>query len=310
MRKNLYVYTKMKTLLYRKSKIKFVKQKQKYVGRVYKNISSGNEYIKDKILSGEAFSCIRPGFDEINTVCLWDEHEWLKTERYKKMNVAKWVDDDKILAKWVDAYKQAMSNADMIGVYLRQTMGEYLWRSYSAEQTVYYDMECVNGASIIGQKYPWTMALKGKKVLIVSMFVDTMQSQYKRIENIWKDKLIWPSMDVIWLKSIFYAPNTDNQGMGDVLGVLEKMKKQVAQTDFDVALLCCSFFGTLLAGEIKKMGKQAIQMGGDMQLLFGIKGRRWEGTKNVTDCYNEYWVRPSEKERPVNYQDIESGCYW
>ena len=95
MKKFLYIYTKMKTVLYRKIKRK--RKRQKYVGRIYKNINSGNEYLKDKILSGEPFSCIRPGFDEINTVCLWDEHEWLGTQRYKKMKTVKILDDDSIL---------------------------------------------------------------------------------------------------------------------------------------------------------------------------------------------------------------------
>lgn len=44
-------------------------------------------------------------------------------------------------------------------------------------------------------------------------------------------------------------------------------------------------------------------MGGSLQLLFGIKGARWEDsnyneTYNYAQLMNEYWVRPSETETP------------
>jgi hypothetical protein len=58
------------------------------------------------------------------------------------------------------------------------------------------------------------------------------------------------------------------------------------------------------------MGKQAIYMGGSLQLIFGIMGKRWENQEYVTKHVNEYWVRPSEKERPKQSNIVEGGCYW
>ena len=60
------------------------------------------------------------------------------------------------------------------------------------------------------------------------------------------------------------------------------------------------------------MGKKSVHLGGATQVLFGIKGKRWEGElKHIGDkFYNEYWVRPLESERPKNYLSVEQGCYW
>ena len=47
-------------------------------------------------------------------------------------------------------------------------------------------------------------------------------------------------------------------------------------------------------------------MGGATQLLFGIKGKRWDDM----GIYNGYWVRPDETERPKGLEKVEEGCYW
>ena len=46
--------------------------------------------------------------------------------------------------------------------------------------------------------------------------------------------------------------------------------------DFDVAIIGCGAYGFPLAAKLKQAGKQAIHLAGATQLLFGIKGKRWE----------------------------------
>lgn len=84
------------------------------------------------------------------------------------------------------------------------------------------------------------------------------------------------------------------------------------EKDFDVAIIGCGAYGFLLAAEVKKMGKVAIHLGGATQLLFGIIGTRWEREtpRFYRDVVNEYWVRPSAKERIKEADQIEQGCYW
>ena len=67
-----------------------------------------------------------------------------------------------------------------------------------------------------------------------------------------------------------------------------------------------------LAVKLKKAGKQAIVIGGGLQLLFGIKGKRWDnGFPEITSLYNEYWVRPSAEETPEKQQKLDdAGAYW
>lgn len=87
---------------------------------------------------------------------------------------------------------------------------------------------------------------------------------------------------------------------------LEKLAAEVASKDFDVALIGAGAWSLPLGRRIKQMGKCAVHMGGEMQLLFGIKGKRWED-KNI---YNESWIRPFAEDTPKDVNRVEGGCYW
>lgn len=51
-------------------------------------------------------------------------------------------------------------------------------------------------------------------------------------------------------------------------------------------------------------------MGGVTQMLFGIKGARWDMHHEASKLYNDYWIRPEAKYIPKNAKDVEEGCYW
>ena len=88
------------------------------------------------------------------------------------------------------------------------------------------------------------------------------------------------------------------------------MINDINNIDFDIALIGCGCFDIPLATHIKSLGKQSIIIGGGLQIMFGIKGRRWDIDPNVNKFYNEHWVRASESEKPTNYNSVEGGCYW
>lgn len=83
------------------------------------------------------------------------------------------------------------------------------------------------------------------------------------------------------------------------------MCEEIEKINFDIALIGAGAYGFPLAAFVKEKGKVAIHMGGALQLLFGIKGFRW----NELGIYNEYWIKPSESEIPKGYKRIEGGCY-
>ena len=58
------------------------------------------------------------------------------------------------------------------------------------------------------------------------------------------------------------------------------------------------------------MRRPAVQLGGALQLLFGIRGRRWEASPRFQQLMNSRWVRPSLAETPAGADQVDGRCYW
>lgn len=170
-------------------------------------------------------------------------------------------------------------------------------------------------------EHPWTKALEGKKVLVVHPFDELIRSQYyDKRKSLFTNPDMLPDFELITLKAIQSIGGVDN-GFKDWFEALEWMKQEIDSIDYDVCLLGCGAYGFPLAAHCKLRGKQAIHLGGSLQLLFGIIGNRWAdpmyGVKEwgiakeqYSSMINNHWVRPGQKERPKNAQQVEGACYW
>lgn len=155
---------------------------------------------------------------------------------------------------------------------------------------------------------PWSAKLKDKKVLIISPFTDTIAKQYSNKDKLW-DRCILPDME---LKHITCPPSNylRDSRSSSWKETLDRMKEEMKQIDFDVCLIGAGAWSLPLAVEAKRLGKIGIHLGGPLQILFGIKGRRWDAHDVISKMYNEHWVRPSKSETPENNFAVEGGCYW
>ena len=72
-----------------------------------------------------------------------------------------------------------------------------------------------------------------------------------------------------------------------------------------ITLLIVEFFYGL-----SEVGKIGIHLGGAIQILFGIKGGRWDKHEIISTFYNESWVRPDGNEVPKYAHLIENNCFW
>ena len=96
----------------------------------------------------------------------------------------------------------------------------------------------------------------------------------------------------------------------DWFGRLDRMKQEISELDFDIALIAAGPYGFPLAAEIKRTGRKAVVVGGVLQLFFGIRGARWDNSPKHRNLYNEYWIRPGDECKPKDFYRVEGGCYW
>lgn len=157
--------------------------------------------------------------------------------------------------------------------------------------------------------HPWSRALAGKKVLVVHPFVDTMVKQYQKRESLWDNPNVLPDFELCTIKAVQSIAG-EEVPFKDWFEALRYMETQMDAIDYDVAIIGCGAYGFSLAAHAKRMGKKAIHLGGATQILFGIKGKRWDDMPAVNKFYNEYWVYPALAETPKNKDRVENGCYW
>lgn len=124
-------------------------------------------------------------------------------------------------------------------------------------------------------KAPWTIALKNKKVLIVHPFNDTIESQYKKREMLFNTNILPEFKSIETIKAVQSIGKSDDR-FNNWFEALQWMKDQIDSKDYDICLIGCGAYGFPLAAHVKRQGKKAIHIGGALQLLFGIRGKRWE----------------------------------
>lgn len=168
---------------------------------------------------------------------------------------------------------------------------------------------------------PWTSALKGKKVLVVHPFDSMIDSQYQHNrKKLFKNPEVLPDFELQTIKAV-QSLGGDNNNFKDWFEALQWMKDEIDKRDYDVCLIGAGAYGFPLAAHVKRQGKKAIHLGGALQLLYGIRGKRWEdpnyGVKewgipagSYSSLINEYWKRPGDEFKPANADAVEGACYW
>lgn len=278
-----------------------------------------NAYIFDMIESGKPFLACRFGNTELQTVVGNLKVKLLGHSKEADEYLDKWFTrlgkdsgffpvDYQYVDKFTDCILHAAGQADLLAMW-HLNMEDFVIEQYAnqADLTFLFRLEpwLYNGR-------PWSAALKGKKVLVIHPFEDTIRAQYERRDKLFPGTDILPEFELHTLKAIQTLCGEKDERFGTWFDALDYMYEEAMKIDFDIAIIGCGAYGMPLAAMLKKAGKQAIHLGGATQLLFGIKGRRWEENypSKIATLFNEYWVYPAESEKPKNASTVEMGCYW
>jgi hypothetical protein len=161
------------------------------------------------------------------------------------------------------------------------------------------------------QPTPWTKALKGKSILVIHPFAESIKKQYEANRaKLYENEDVLPqfgSLKVIKAVQSLAGTPTEFDTWFDAL---EWMKSEINKCDFDIALIGCGAYALPLAAHVKRMGKKSIHMGGILQFLFGIKGVRYEENELTAPLINEHFIYPDSTEKIPYGNIVEGGCYW
>lgn len=268
------------------------------------NAHLGNEILKDKILSGTPFIATKLGAVEQNIIWAKLSSNYDSVRYMASQNAGITPSDDKNLDLFFNEYTQAISNSDMIGS-MGQNKEEEIIKRYSPN-AIYSELRYLEP---FYHENSWSESLNGLKVLVIHPFEESIKKQYLNKSKLFNNKKILPDFILKTIKS----EQTNGGGLKDSKPFdvsLQIMKDKIDKIDFDIALVGCGAYGLLLSNHIKKLGKQSVHIGGGLQILFGIKGKRWDVHPEISAMYNNSWVRPLENEKTININVVEGGTYW
>ena len=208
--------------------------------------------------------------------------------------------------RFADEMKDACGQVDLLCVW-HNAMEDYAMKRYAGD--IQYG--ALTGIEPYYFGNPWTRALAGKKVLVINPFADSIQRQYEtNREKLFSNPAVLPEFELRTLKAVQTIAGNRDPRFKDWFEALDYMEQEAMKIDFDVAIVGCGAYGFPLCARLKKHGKIAIHMGGATQMLFGVKGSRWENNPDFKNIINEYFVRPSAEEVPENAAKVEAACYW
>jgi hypothetical protein len=197
-----------------------------------------------------------------------------------------------------------MKYIDILGVWCKQE-SNFSRALSSARKVRFRDMEPYM------HENPWSRILAGRKVLVVHPFSYSIEKQYSRNRKfLFSNPLVLPEFELQTITAVQSIANNPTR-FAKWFDALRYMMDQISNANFDVAIIGCGAYGMPLAAHVKRIGKKAVHLGGQTQLLFGIKGKRWEaGHGEIRQLFNDHWVYPDEKEKPQNFSSVEQGAYW
>ncbi len=312
--------------IWNKAKRKAYQKRQCYLNRFgarYINDKQfGNDVILHELQKNKPCLITRFGSTEFRIVDFFYTHMKCKNivfpKKYKKdmkLLAGFFSNSDELLVKYACDVLQILRNVDVFAPWMHRVTKRnepIIFDEYNQNAKL-VSLESL-GPDLFFVKNPWTQYLKGKKVLIIHPFEKSIQSQYKKRHLLFGDKEILPDFKLITIKTV--------QGLGDSEEIknfenwyeaLESMYKKIDAADFDIALVSGGAYGMFLANYIKEKGKQVVHVAGALQILFGIKGQRWENNQ-IAPFINEHWVYPLDEETPKNLGEFAKtegfNAYW
>ena len=279
----------------------------------------------DPVLEGsrKICNCIQNALDQEDGALIGrngtiELEQMISYNRYKisilEMNAG--IFPDSIIPIWCERSIAATSDADVLATGWFEPLKD-------AEQMVLKGWNCkaiqIPLRSLEPYYVPseerWTRFLKGQTVSVVSCFTETMRGQLEKLDKLFPSE-VFPS-NITWRFVQTGHPPRVAEGINEwpshiknSIDAVDWIVSNVIEHGSRFALIGCGGIGMLVALKLKERGIISIVLGGAIQVLFGIKGRRWKNHSVISKFWNEYWVSPSEDETPAGCSAIEGGCYW
>jgi hypothetical protein len=288
-------------------------ERAKFIGVPILDPQAGNDRISESLLQGRPQALGKMGASELGGLRRFEGnrdaqglcHNWGLHRTRLNVNAGVYPDDDAALSRFCATYSQTLGDFDYMAVWFHR--GERRLVTKFAPNATLMSLTALEP---FYHHRPWSQHLARKRVLVISPFTETIKSQYSRRELIWRSMPgVLPTFELDTLRCPLSAalvqPTFPNW-----FEALNAMQAEMDRRSYDVLIVGAGAWSLPLVAHAKRHGKWAIHLGGGAQILFGVRGKRWDDNSFLQSVYNDAWVRPCDADRPDTFRRIENGCYW
>jgi hypothetical protein len=290
-------------------------ERLRYRGRGILDTEGGNKLIKQYLEKKHPFAAGKIGESECRGLRCYlrnrDTHGYCNNWDFRNAgsrlfkNAGVFPATPEAFTNWAKTYIRSLERITILTVWFNRGEAEITRRFSPCAELIR-----MSGLEPFRSDSPWTIALGKRRVLVVTPFVKTVEKQHKRLGKIWESfPEIAAEFDLETLRVPFSA-GIQQPEANSWKEKLEELQERMNNINFDVALIGAGAWSVPLAVHCKELGKAGIHLGGATQLIFGIRGRRWDDSPLFKHFYNDYWIRPLPEERPAGADKIEGACYW
>lgn len=217
-----------------------------------------------------------------------------------------------IFYRWADEYQASLLQLDLVSQWQVGPCYE------TALEAALLDRLCPRAVRvgyyflrILNPHAPWLNDLAKLRWLVVHPFEETIRVQLPHLAELGvysesaRGDLARRARDTAIL-ACPQLPYMVPPRHRDWFETLDDLKSKMGKMEFDIALIGAGAWSLPLVAHAKAMGKKGMHLGGSLQLMFGIKGGRFDNNR----IYNSHWIRPLSKDIPTNYRLMENGAYW
>ena len=220
--------------------------------------------------------------------------------------------DPQFYLRYNDFYIEHVRNLDSIGLYLNDwdvAMEKPIIDFYQLRNKLIYYAEQQPDRAVDGTGCCYLPYFRGKKILIICPFASLLKERATRevFEGVWaKIGKAWfyPSQ-VDALELPYGFSESTRQKYETAFDLYRDVISEVERRDFDIALIGAGGLAIPIASHIKNIAKIGIDIGGHLQIVFGVIGQKWRNIPRwQNDYYNEWWI-----DMPASYKPEEDACF-
>jgi hypothetical protein len=291
-----------------------------YGARQILSASDANDLLRERVAQGVPTSAGKIGDTELEVLVKYEQthhnpHEFFDAISRRgpeldllHLNCGVFPKEQSVVVDWADTYLASLSSLNLLGVWFNS--GEEAVVGKYAPSATLVD---IRGVEPYYHKSPWTKELAGRRVVAITPFAGSVAQQWRSrtgAELFPLNPSILPPFTLRIVRAPFSAalrPPSHPSWQA----ALTHLKSEVALEGFDMALIGAGAFSLPLCSFVREeLGRSAVHLGGALQLLFGIRGRRWKHHALISRLFNDSWIHPLPDETPRARWKNDGGAYW